>query len=130
MHLKRNPATIAAPVPTGCYSHAVEVAPNARWLYISGQSGVRPDGSLPVDFAAQAEQTFANIRAILVDAKMNVDDLVKLVVFITRSEDLPDCRRFRNTFLGEARPAQTLVRIVGLAIPGWLIEVEAVAAKT
>ena len=129
MHKLRNPATVAPPVPTGFYSHAAEVAPNARWLYLSGQAGVRLDGSTPQDFPAQAEQTFANIRAILADAGMGVEDLVKLVVYIMRAEDLPELRRARNAFLGDARPAQTVVRIAGLAVAGWLIEVEAVAAK-
>jgi 2-iminobutanoate/2-iminopropanoate deaminase len=129
MHTRRNPATIAPPVATGYFSHAIEVAPNARWLHISGQCGIRADGSTPADFSGQAEQTFANIRAVLEDAGMGVDNLVKLVVYILRTEDLPELRRIRNAFLGDARPAQTLVRIAGLAVPGWLIEVEAVAAK-
>jgi 2-iminobutanoate/2-iminopropanoate deaminase len=129
MHKRLNPGTIAPPVPAGCFSHAIEVAPNARWLYISGQAGVRSDGGTPADFAGQAEQTFANIRAILEDAGMEVGDLVKLVVYILRPQDLPDLRRVRNQFLGEARPAQTLVRVAGLAVPDWLIEVEAVAAR-
>jgi 2-iminobutanoate/2-iminopropanoate deaminase len=129
MHKRLNPSTIAPPVPTGFFSHALEVAPNARWLYISGQAGVRPDGQTPADFAAQAEQTFANIRAILDSAGMEVGDLVKLVVYILRPQDLADLRRVRNLFLGEARPAQTLVRVAGLAVPDWLIEVEAVAAR-
>lgn len=129
MHKRRNPATIAPPVATGYFSHAIEVAPNARWLHISGQCGVRADGSTPEDFAGQAEQTFANIRSVLEDADMGVEDLVKLVVYILRPEDLPDLRRIRNAFLGDARPAQTLVRITGLAVPGWSIEVDGVAAK-
>lgn len=129
MHKRRNPATIAPPVPTGYFSHAIEVAPNARWLHLAGQCGVRPDGSTPEGFVGQAEQTFANIDAVLRDANMGVEDLVKLVVYILRPEDLPDLRRIRNAFLGDARPAQTLVRISGLAVPGWLIEVDGVAAK-
>jgi enamine deaminase RidA (YjgF/YER057c/UK114 family) len=130
MHKRLNPGAIAPPVPAGYFSHAIQVVPNARWLYISGQSGVRPDGSTPEDFAGQAEQAFANIRAILADGGMEVGDLVKLVVYILRPEDLPDLRRIRNQFLGDARPAQTLVRVAGLAVASWLIEVEAVAART
>lgn len=124
-----NPSTIAPPVPAGFFSHAIQVPANARWLYVSGQSGVRPDGTTPADFAGQAEQTFTNLRAVLEDAHMHVDDLVKLVVYVTRPPDLSDLRRIRNQFLGEARPAQTLLFVAGLAVPSWLIEVEAVAAR-
>lgn len=129
MHKRCNPPTIAPPVPSGCFSHAIEVVPHARWLHISGQCGVRPDGSTPQEFSGQAEQTFVNLRAVLQDADMAVEDLVKLTVYLVRQEDLPELRRIRNAFLGAARPAQTLVRVDGLAVPGWLIEVDGVAAK-
>ena len=33
--------------PGGPYSHSVEVASGARWLYIAGQTGVKPDGTVP-----------------------------------------------------------------------------------
>jgi 2-iminobutanoate/2-iminopropanoate deaminase len=124
-----NPAGIAPPAPTGLFSHGVETPPNARWLHIAGQCGIRPDGSLPKDFDGQAEQTFANIVAVLADAGMGVKDLVKFTVYLTRQEDQVPLRRHRQAFLGEHRPAQTMVRIVGLAVPDWLIEIDAVAAK-
>ncbi len=129
MHILRNPPTIAPPPPRGNFSHAVEAAANLRWLYISGQSGVRPDGTTPADFVGQAEATFDNLRAVLLDAGMEITDLVKLVVYFLRTEDQPDCSRLRNAFLGAHKPAQTMLRISGLAVPGWLIEVEAVAAR-
>ena len=51
--------------PAAKYSHATSVPPNARWLYLSGQVGIAPDGTIPGDAAAQAEICFANIAAIL-----------------------------------------------------------------
>ncbi len=128
MHKTRNPPTIAEPPPFGMFSHSVEVRPNARYLFISGQSGVRADGSLAGDLAAQAEQTFANIGAVLADAGMEAAHLVKIVTFIVGDQDLTGYREARARFLGDARPAATLVKVSGLAVPGWLIEVEAVAA--
>ena len=124
-----NPASVAPASPLGLFSHAVEVAPTARWLHIAGQCGIRRDGSLPDDFDGQAEQTFENIRLILEEAQMSVEDLVKFTVYLTRFEDQVLLRRHRAAFLGSARPAQTMVRIVGLAQPAWLIEIDAVAAK-
>ena len=109
MHKRLNPKTIAPPVPAGCFSHAIEVA-RTRAGSISRDRPASTDGQTPTDFAGQAEQTFANIQAILVDAGMEVGDLVKLVVYVLRPEDLPDLRRIRNQFLGDARPAQTLAR--------------------
>ena len=124
-----NPAGIAAPAPTGLFSHGVEVPENHRWLYIAGQCGIRPDGSLPEDFEGQAEQTFANINAVLAESGMTVRDLVQFTVYLTRFEDQVKLRPYRAAFLGDHRPAQTMVRIVGLAAPAWFIEVDGVAAK-
>ena len=47
------------------YSHATEVSSASKMLFISGQFGVRPDGSLPEAFANQAEQAIDNIEAVL-----------------------------------------------------------------
>src|SRR5262245_10316668 len=80
-----NPATVAPPV--GSYSHAIETPPNARWLTISGQVGVSPDGKVGASAAEQAEQIWKNILAILADAGMGPEDLVKVTTFLTRKED-------------------------------------------
>ncbi len=60
-----NPDTIAAPI--GRYTHAVETAPNARMLHISGQVGMSKDGKIAEGCTAQAEQIWRNIAAILVN---------------------------------------------------------------
>lgn len=123
----RNASTVAQPL--GIYSHAIEVPANARWLYISGQVGIRPDGEVPADIEAQADQAFANIVAILVDAGMSVADLVKVTSFLVASDDIAAYRAARTKHLGEAAPASTLLIIDALARPDLRIEVEAVAAK-
>ncbi|HZS81551.1 MAG TPA: RidA family protein [Stellaceae bacterium] len=127
MNRTRNAAAVAA--PSGRYSHAVEVPPNARWLYISGQIGTAPDGSVPTGIVAQTENCWRNIKAILADAGMDVGDIVKVTIFLTREEDIAAYREARDRIIGEARPASTLVVVSRLVRPEWLVEVEAVAAK-
>jgi 2-iminobutanoate/2-iminopropanoate deaminase len=122
-----NPNTVFA--PTGPFSHGVEAPGNQRWLYISGQVGVTPDGKVPAEFAAQAEQCWRNIKAVLAAAEMSVFDLVKCTHFLTRAEDVATYGKVRARELGEARPASTLLVISALARPGLLVEVEAIAAK-
>jgi 2-iminobutanoate/2-iminopropanoate deaminase len=122
-----NPATVAA--PTGPFSHGVEVPPNARWLYISGQVGIAPDGTVPADLEGQAEQCWRNVKAILAAAGMGVEYLVKCTHFLTRADDVAAYNKVRARHLGEARPASTLLVVAALARPGLLVEVEAVAAK-
>ena len=121
-----NPSRIAP--PAGRYSHGIETQPNARWLHISGQVGTAPDGSVPSDIRAQAENCWRNIQAILADAGMGLAQLVKVTVFLTRPEDIPAYREARDRIIGEARPASTLVVVTRLVRPEWLIEIEAVAA--
>lgn len=121
-----NPDTIHSPV--GSYSHAVEVPPGARWLFISGQVGLTREGQVPEGFAAQCELVWSNLASVLAAARMTKDDLVKLTVFMVREADLPAFREVRDRFLQGHHPATTLVFVKMLARPQWLIEIEAVAA--
>ncbi len=127
MSIKHNPASIAA--PAGNYTHAIETPPNARWLHISGQVGSAPDGTVPAEIEAQAENCWKNIGAILAAANMGFDDIVKVTIFLTRSEFIVPLRAVRQRFLGGLRPASTLVVISALAHPQYLCEIEAIAAK-
>ena len=122
-----NPAGVAT--PAGPYSHGVEMPGNARWLYISGQIGIAPDGSLAPDFEGQADQCWRNIKTILAAAGMGVENLVKVNHFLTRAENVAAYGKVRARHLGEARPASTMLVISALARPDFLVEVEAVAAK-
>jgi enamine deaminase RidA (YjgF/YER057c/UK114 family) len=127
MNIVRNPDTVHAPV--GSYSHAIEVPPNARWLFISGQVALTTDGNVPAGFAEQCALAWTNLGNVLASAGMSTPDLVKLTVFMVRQEDLPSFREVRDRFLEGQRPATTLVFVKALARPEWLIEIEAVAAK-
>ena len=126
MLAKHNPNTIAAAFSN--YSLAVEAPAQARWLHISGQIGVAPDGALAQGPEAQMETAFRNLLAILNAAGMGPHDLVKVTVFLTRREDIGLYREVRDRMLAGATPASTLLVVAALADPGWLVEIEAVAA--
>lgn len=123
-----NPPNVAK--PAGTYSHAVEVAAGARQLYISGQIGVLPDGSTAQGIAAQAEAVWTNIANILKASGMAMTDLVKITILVVNAADIPAVREVRNRFLGDHRPASTLMVVAGLASPAYLLEIEAFAAKS
>jgi 2-iminobutanoate/2-iminopropanoate deaminase len=122
-----NPPTVAPPFSR--YSQAIEAPGGLRWLHISGQVGVRPDGTVEQGFPAQAERAWNNLLAILAAAGMGPADLVKVNVYLTRAGDVVDSRRIRDTKLAGAAPASTLAVVAALASPQWLFEIEAVAAK-
>ena len=120
------PSTVAP--PTG-YSHGVELGANARVLYIAGQVGAAPDGSIAKDIRGQAEQAWKNIVNVLAAAGMELKDLVKVNHYLTRKEDIAAYREVRAKVLGNHQPASTLLVISALAREEFLVEVEAVAAK-
>lgn len=127
MHKPHNPPNVVK--PQSAYHQAVEVAPNARWLYISGQLGIGADGKLRDGTAAQAEQAWANILNLLAAAGMGAEDLVKVTTFLTDPADVGAVRAARERALGGVRPASTMLVVQALASPEYRIEIEAVAAK-
>jgi len=121
------PSTVAP--PAALYVHGMEVPAGARWLFISGQIGVHPDGRPGASARAQAEIIWRNIQTILWSAGMGVTDIVKLTTYSTAAEHLPVLREVRERVLAGHLPASTLLIVAGLAKPEWLVEVEVYAAK-
>jgi Endoribonuclease L-PSP len=77
-HLHLTAHDIGVSEHLGYYSDAVEVAPNVRWLVTAGTPGFAPDGTLPADFAAQANNAWDNVKRLLEDAGFALSDLVKV----------------------------------------------------
>ena len=121
-----NPGAIAPAFSR--YSLGVEAPAAARWLFVSGQVGVNPDGSFADGPTAQMEAAWRNVLAILEAAGMGAGDLVKVNAYLTRAEDTGAYREVRDRMLAGAEPASTLLVITALAHPDWLVEIEAVAA--
>jgi enamine deaminase RidA (YjgF/YER057c/UK114 family) len=116
--------------PTSTYSHAIEVPGKSRLLFVSGQIPVAPDGTCSTDFAEQARQCWRNLAAVLACADMELSDLVRVQAFVTRREHLQAYRDIRNRIVESTRPAHTLLVVSSLGRPEWLVEMEAVAAKS
>ena len=112
----------------GKYSDAVEIPPRARWLFTSGTPGLTPEGHLPATFELQAEQAWKNILLILQRGGMSVENLVKIVQYLVRPQDLAVYAPIRVRFLGDCRPASMLLVAAALPRPDFLIEIEATAA--
>lgn len=127
MNKSYNPATVAP--PTG-YSHAVEIGANSRIVHLAGQLGVAPDGTLAGDIRGQTELAWINIRNLLAAAGMELGDIVKMNHYLLRREDIGAYRDVRAKFLGEHKPAGTLLIVAALGREGALVEVEVVAARS
>ena len=123
---RHNPASSVRPASSYVQGVAVEGA--ARWLTISGQVGLDPDGGLAGDTGAQMRRCFANLRAVLADAGMDLTNLVKITAFITEPHAVATFREVRDEALDGHLCASTLLVVQALAHPDWTVEVEAVAA--
>ena len=122
-----NPETVAPPSST--YSLGAEVMQSARTVYVAGQVGVRPDGSVPNDVETQAEQVFLNIREVLRGANMDLEDLVSLRTYLLTRDHVPHLVAARARMLGSLRPVGTLLIVAGLGQPEWKVEIDAIAAQ-
>ncbi len=123
-----NPDDIAA--PQAAYSHGASVPEGTELLFIAGQIGVMPDGSVADGIAAQAECAFKNLAAILTGGGMGPENLVRVKYFLTEQSHREAVMIARQKILGDAKPVSTLLVVKALARPEFLFEVEGVAAKS
>src|SRR5712671_5935258 len=127
-----SPKTLIPPGPAG-YSHVAKVNSGAS-DYIYGQVPIDASGKLigEGNFEAQVEQIFGNLKIAVEAAGGTMADIVKLNYYVVADVDqaeVPKLRPIRDRYINvEKPPASTFVVVSRLMRPGWLIEIEAVAA--
>ena len=128
MHNRFSPPTVAPPL--GAYSHGLGVVKDPRWVFISGQLGRHPDGTVAEDAEGQADLAWSNVVQVLAAAGMTVIDLVKVTTSVVDAALIPAVRKARQKYLpGPRFPATTFLVVAALAKPEFLVEIEAVAAR-
>ncbi len=111
-------------------AHAVEVAAGSRLLFVSGLNGFEADGvAMPADFDGQAELIWDHLEQILGAAEMSIADLVSLRFYLAEPALDPANVEVLKRRLGDHHAARTVI-CTGLLEPGWLVEVEAIAAAS
>ena len=114
--------------PFGIFSGAAW-QPEGKVLHISGQVSQEVDGTTVGvgDITAQTRQVLKNIDKILESVGGQMADIAKVTVFVTDMSMLEEIHRVRSEFFDPPYPASSLVQVVGLVDPDFLIEIEAVA---
>jgi len=111
--------------PTNGYAQMVVIDQDgSKTLHISGQVGVGDD------LETQMRDILAKLLVLLESEGGDYSDLVKINTYIVdyQPEDLDVFRTVRkDIFTDQVTPASTLVGVTSLAIPDWLIEIDAVA---
>ena len=115
------------------FAHAVTVT--GRLAFISGQVALDEAGQLagPADLAAQTRQALTNLHRILRELGADWPDVVRFGWYVLDASQVQVIRDVRDELIrpslgGRPNPASTLVQVAALFRPGFLVEVEAVAA--
>ena len=122
-HIPHSVTVPAAPPQNDTYSQAVRLG---DVIYLSGQLGVRPDGTLPDSFPEQVRQALDNVTVVLEAAGSSVSLVAKVNIYVTDFSRLLEMNEIYRTYFTH-RPAKTTVEIARLD-KGAQIEVEVVAA--
>ena len=113
-----------APAAVGPYVHAVKAG---DFVFTSGQIGLIPEtGELAEGIVAQTEQVLKNLGAVLSEAGLSYEDVIKTTVFVDNMDDFATVTEiYAKYFTGEA-PARSCVAVDKLP-KGALIEIEVIA---
>ena len=114
--------------PFGIFSGAAW-QPEGKVLHISGQVSQDMEGKIVGvgDITAQTRQVLGNISKILDAVGGQMSDIAKVTVFVKDMSLLDEIHQVRSEFFTLPYPASSLVQVVGLVNPDYLIEIEAVA---
>jgi len=113
------------------YAQAVKVTRGETILYLSGQVAYDDKGGVahPGDFKAQARAALQAVKAQVEAGGGTMANIVKVNTYLTDIRHRADYGPIREEFFGKNKkmPASTLVAVVALALPEFLIEIEAIA---
>ena len=123
---KKHVVTPQAPQPIGPYSQGVI---SGGLLFASGQIALDPETMeiVPGDVAAQTERVMQNLMAVLREAKMGPENVVKTTVYLTDMADFPKMNEVYGRYLGKQPPARSTIAVVGLP-RGVRVEIDLIAA--
>ncbi|WP_290190934.1 Rid family detoxifying hydrolase [Paramuribaculum intestinale] len=124
--MKKQIATTAAPAAIGPYSQAIDLG---NMVFISGQIPVNPaTGEIPEGIKAQTAQSIANIKAILAEASLTIDNVVKTTVFLADMADFTAMNEVYAESFTAPFPARSAVAVRELP-KQVLVEIETIAVR-
>lgn len=125
--MKKFVTTQDAPKPIGPYSQAVIAG---GLMFVSGQVAIDPKTGNLVDggVADQTEQVMKNLLAILKEAKLGVEHIVKATVYLVDMAEFAAMNEVYGRYLGEHPPARSTIQAAALPKAGARVEIDLVAA--
>ncbi len=124
--MKKAISTNAAPGAIGPYSQAIDAG---AFVFVSGQIPVNPaDGTIPEGIEAQTTQSIANLTAILAEAGLTLDNVVKTTVFLADMNDFVAMNGVYASKFTAPFPARSAVAVKDLP-KKVLVEIEVIAVR-
>jgi 2-iminobutanoate/2-iminopropanoate deaminase len=123
---KKHVTTSHAPKPIGPYSQGVI---SGGFLFLSGQIAIDAGTGQLIsgDVSAQTERVLTNLLAVLKEAKMGPENVVKTTVYLADMADFPKMNEVYARFLGKHPPARSTIQAAGLP-RGVQVEIDVIAA--
>jgi 2-iminobutanoate/2-iminopropanoate deaminase len=117
------------PQPSGVFSHATMIEARGRFVFISGMVARRADGTIAGigDIEAQTRQVCENLKAAVEAAGGTMGDICRVDVYIRNMEQFAAIHKVRREYFREPLPASTMVEVVKMTHPDYLIEINAIA---
>jgi 2-iminobutanoate/2-iminopropanoate deaminase len=109
------------------YVHAIELSAMQRLLLVSGTMGLDAEGQAAATLSEQLTLIWSNIRRILAEADMTLDNVVRVTSYLTDAALASENQKARIAALGSRRVPTTAI-VVGTLSTDWLVEIEIMAA--
>lgn len=124
--MKKSIVTDKAPGAIGPYSQGIDAG---SILFLSGQLPINPEtGVMPEGITEQTTQSLANVKAILAEAGLTVDNVVKTTVFLADMNDFAAMNEVYASVFSAPFPARSAVAVKTLP-KNALVEVEVIAVR-
>jgi len=118
-------ATKKAPGAIGPYSQAIDIG---SLVFTSGQIPIDPEtGNIPEGIEAQTKQSLSNVKAILEEAGLSMNHVIKTTVFLKDMNDFGEMNKIYESFFTEY-PARSAVEVARLPKDA-LVEIEVIASR-
>ena len=115
--------------PAGVFCHGVKVPAGRSLFFLSGLTARDHTGAVvaPEDTAAQTRQILENMSTLLAEVGAAMDDVVKVVVYVTDMSDITAVHAVRAEYFPRDPPASTMIQVSGFVSTAMRIEIDAVA---
>ncbi len=125
--MKKQISTNLAPQAIGPYSQGVNVV--GELTFVSGQLPINAEtGIMEEDVAKQTKQSLENMKAILEETGLTMDNVVKTTIFLSNMEDFAVVNEVYGSFFAEPFPSRSTIEVARLPKDA-KVEIEAIASK-